>query len=657
MISVANWPGRQAGFSGAPVNDSLQCGFGLGDWEVYPQENLLKGPKRECVLEPKVMDVLVFLAGRQGDVVSRRQILDSLWADVVVGDEVVSRAISVLRTELGDDQKDSRYLKTISKRGYRLTADVIPLTSERSQRVASVSNVSTSAAPDRPSDSVTRFAARKLDFMIITVLVLALGYFAYDKFILQPEPGAVFGDVGISIAVLPFVDMSDDSGNEYFSEGLSEELLNLLVNVPELRVAARTSSFSYKGKDAKIAQIGEELNVTYVLEGSVRKAGDHVRITASLVKADDGFHVWSESFDRTLDDIFVIQDQIASAVADALKVKLLDAKLLDAMPTMDVTDAEVYALYLQGLYFDNLKGKENLEKAISAFKQALAIDPEYAPAWVAISRAYTYQTRAGLLSRKKGSALAMEAVERALALDNNMAAAWANLAYLKKYYEWDWEGATAASDKALQLDPNNAQVLGVAASLAGNLGRTSASTMLHEQALARDPLNLTSQSALGQDYMRNGRLDEAIETFSRLVALNPEYYSGYSNLGRAYFLSGDAERALIEIDKSPAEDLKTFEKIQIHLALGNHEEAQVFVNKYLEQYSRVDPVRTAALYASLGDNDKAFEWLETAFQKRFVRLSWILVNVYLKNLESDPRYPVFLEKLGLLEAWEAMSPE
>jgi len=523
------------------------------------------------------------------------------------------------------------------------------------------------------SESITHITGRKLDFMIITGLVLALGYFAFDKFVLDPQrdaallesatqqdseftPGsvkaakqAVFAQP--SIAVLAFVNMSDDSGNEYFSDGLSEELLNLLVKIPELRVAARTSSFSYKGKDVKIAQIGKELNVTHVLEGSVRKAGNHVRITAQLVKADDGFHLWSETFDRTLDDIFVIQDDIASAVVDALRVKLLNA-----MPTKEITDPEVYALYLQGLYFDNLKGKENWEKAVSAFRQALAIDPEYAPAWVGISRTYSYQTRARLRSREKGSALSLEAVERALAIDNNMASAWAGLAWFKKYYEWDWEGATAALDKALQLEPNNADALGVAASLASNLGQTSASMVLHEQALARDPLNLTRLSALGKDYMRNGRLDEAIETFSRLVALNPEYLSGYSDLGRAYFLNGDVERALIEIDKGP-DVLKTLEKIQIHFALGNHAEAQAFVNEYLEKYSRKYPARTAALYASLGDNDRAFEWLEIAFQRRDGALSWILIDVYLKNLEGDPRYPVFLDKLGLLEAWKAMAPE
>ena len=248
----------------------------------------------------------------------------------------------------------------------------------------------------------------------------------------------------------------------------------------------------------------------------------------------------------------------------------------------------------------------------------------------------------------------MEAVQKALALDSNMASAWARLAYLKKYYEWDWDGAAVAVEKALQMEPNNLEVLSVAASLAGNLGQMSASTRLHEQALALDPLNLSSLNALGLDYMRNGRLDEAIDTYNRLVALNPEYPWGYSNLGRAYFLKGDAERALLEIDKNPAGVLNAFEKAKIHFALGNHAESQAYLNEFLEQASGIFPARTAAIYAFFGDDDMAFEWLEKAFQARDGGLSYTLNDVHLRNLESDPRYPVFLKKLGLLEAWKAM---
>ena len=230
--------------------------------------------------------------------------------------------------------------------------------------------------------------ASKLDRTI--TIALAVAYFSYDKFVLDPSrdaamlqnaesvtqqepetPEPVPLDRPSSIAVLPFVNMSDDAGNEYFSEGLSEELLNLLVRIPELRVAARTSSFSYKGKDTKIAQIGEELGVTHVIEGSVRKSGSQIRITAQLIKADNGFHLWSQTYDRTLDNIFQIQDEIATAVVKELKITLLGA-----IPERQETDPEVHTLYLQGKYFMNLQNNENLEKAVSAFKQALKLDPD-----------------------------------------------------------------------------------------------------------------------------------------------------------------------------------------------------------------------------------------------------------------------------------------
>ena len=274
--------------SGGAVNDKLQSGFRIGDWEVYPQENLLKGPDRTRVLEPKVMDVLVFLAGRQGDVVSRRQLLDSVWADVVVGDEVVSRAISVLRTELGDDHTNSRYLKTISKRGYRLIADVIPLASEGPQQVASASDASASATPEHPSESITHFALRKLDFIIIGMLLVVLAYFVADKFVLAP--GATLEPVQstaeppqspdslpqASIAVLPFTNRSAQEDSQFFVDGVHGDLVTQLARIGDLKVISRTSVLEYRDTTKNMRQIGEELGVATLLEGAVQRAGNHV---------------------------------------------------------------------------------------------------------------------------------------------------------------------------------------------------------------------------------------------------------------------------------------------------------------------------------------------------------------------------------------------
>ena len=627
------------------MTDSLQSGFRIGDWEVYPQENRLKGPDRECVLEPKVMDVFVLLARRQGDVVSRQQILDIVWADVVVGDEVVSRAVSLLRTELGDDQKNPRYLKTISKRGYCLIADVILISS-------AVSDASASATAENPTEPITRRTTRKLSFTIVTVLALVLAYFAYDTFLLQPEPDHNVGYIGESIAVLPFVNISADSDNEYFSDGLSEELLNLLAKIPELRVAARTSSFSYKFKDVNITQIGEELNVTHVLEGSVRKAGNHVRITAQLIKVDNGFHLWSETFDRTLDDIFVVQDEIAKAVVNELRINLLGT-----MPEGRKTDPEVFSLYLQGNYFINLRGKENLEKAHAALKQALAIDPDYAPAWVSLELAYSYQMGVMPGAKEEFRALRTDAIERALAIDENLASAWASLAYQRKFYDADWHGARIAIEKALRLEPNNARVLGAAASIASTFGRFSESIELFEKDVSLDPLGLPGLIALGRRYLKVGRIDDAFDAFDRVRAINPDYPNLSLQLGRVYMMRGDLEKALLETEKTPDEFYYRHQKANFLYTMGKETEAQILINELLETSADAVPGAMATVYAWRGEGDSAFEWLEKAYEQHDARPDIFLGNLFWRKLTSDPRYSAFVEKVGLLEEWKAMPPE
>ena len=451
-----------------------------------------------------------------------------------------------------------------------------------------------------------------------------------------------------SIAVLPFVNMSDDAGNEYFSDGLSEELLNLLVKIPELQVAARTSSFSFRGKDIGIPQIAQELGVIYVLEGSVRKAGNQVRITAQLIKADDGFHLWSETYDRTLDDIFEVQDDIANAVVSALKVTLLGT-----VPESRQTDPEVYSLVLQGRYFDNLKGQEDLEKAIAAYEQALAIDPDYVPAWIGLSVAYQNQRKYGWRTEEQAFALSMEATEKALAIDRNTAAAWANLAFLKRR-QLDWAGAKAAIDKASALEPKNAIVVGTAASLAGNLGQLETSIALFERNVKLDPLGLSSLRALGIRYSDAGRFDEAIETFNRVIAINPDYPNIHGDLSSTYLFKGDPESALIEFDENPSTPNFEFLRVMILSTLGNEAEAQAMINRLLETFALEHPVKMAAIYAWRGENDLAFEWLEIGFQQDKGSLAYFLDRRWNKGLETDPRYPAFVEKLGLLEAWESM---
>lgn len=505
---------------------------------------------------------------------------------------------------------------------------------------------------------------RKTDFVIIGLLVVALSYIAYDKLISDPQRDAALvdsveppaGEPAVidapSIAVLAFANMSDDAGNEYFSEGLSEELLNLLVKIPELRVAARTSSFSYKDKDTKADQIALELNVAHVLEGSVRKSGDRVRITAQLIKASDGFHVWSKTFDRTLNDIFAIQDEIAAAIVTELKVNLMGD-----IPEGRTTDPEVYSLYLQGKYFNRLISEENHEKAIVAFKEAVAIDPNYAPAWVGLQLSYSLSQTGGARTRAESRALAMAAVEKALAIDVNLASAWAGLAYMRRSYERDWHGARAAISRALELEPNNAEVLPAAASIAGTFGNLDESIALFERNVELDPLRQGSLRALARRYVNAGRFEDAMRTFRKVQTLNPGFPNIRRDISQTYLMSGDPERALLELNALPDDTDMLVVKAAIHFRLGNEADAQAAISRLLEEVAPEYPYPMVLTYAYRGENDLAFDWLETAYQQRMISFAYFLGEVWTRSLVTDPRYAEFVEKLGLLEEWKAMPPE
>jgi len=513
-------------------------------------------------------------------------------------------------------------------------------------------------------ESATRQTGRKLDFAIIGLLVVAVVFLVVDNYVLDAEPEQVemvaeqvpaaaeaAGQV-TTIAVLPFVNMSADSDNEYFSDGLSEELLNLLVRIPELKVAARTSSFSYKGKDTKIAQIGEELGVAHVLEGSVRKSGNRVRITAQLIKADDGFHLWSQTYDRTLDDIFVTQDEIAKAVVDKLRINLLGT-----MPEVRKTDPKVYSLYLQAGYFINLQGAENLEKAVATLKQVLAIDPDYAPAWVSLDWAYESLGMTKPAAREELRAPRIEAIERALAIDENYAYAWAALAYQRMSFDSDWHGARIAIEKALRLEPNNADVIGAAAWLASSSGRLPEAIELYEKAVSLDPLHLGNLIELEDCYLRVGRIDDAFDVLDRVRAINPDYYRLSGALANAYITRVELEKAILETEKTPDESFYRYRKAHILYMMGKETESQILINELLETSADDVPGAMAVVYAWRGEGDSAFEWLEKAYEQDEPIPYVFLGSLYWRKLTGDPRYSAYVEKIGLLEEWKAMPPE
>ncbi len=444
--------------------------------------------------------------------------------------------------------------------------------------------------------------------------------------------------------MLPFVDMSPDKDQEYFADGLSEELLNVLAHIPELRVAGRTSSFQFKGKNEDLRVIGQKLNVGAILEGSVRKAGRHVRITAQLVKVADGFHLWSETYDRTLDDIFVMQDEISRSVSSALKVTL---RVGQGEPSAARGNAEAYNLYLQGKYFAARQRREDLEKAVSYYEQALKLDPAYARAWVGLALVHTSQARHDYIPLDEGRRKARREVEKALELDPNLAEAHATLGRIRRVYDWDWAGADAAYKRALELGPGDATVVLGLASQAATLGRFEEALRLDRRAVEIDPLSVAARTTLVLHAWRAGRLDEAEAAFRKCLDLDPDYPGAHQLLGRFHLARSRPEAALQEMEREQEPARRRQGLALAYHALGRKKEADAALAEVLEKDKEAWAFQIAGIYSFRGEVDEAFKWLERAYAGRDGGLSEMKGHPLLKNLEADPRYTAFLKKMRL----------
>jgi TolB-like protein/Tfp pilus assembly protein PilF/predicted Ser/Thr protein kinase len=476
--------------------------------------------------------------------------------------------------------------------------------------------------------------------VVVVVLVLAL----ITPFWLSRRSRGSAGDTP-SIAVLPFVDMSPEKNQEYFSDGLAEELLNDLAKIRGLRVAARTSSFYFKGKNEDLRTVGEKLNVDTILEGSVRKEGQRVRITAQLIKVQDGFHLWSETYDRELKDVLAVQAEIARSVTGSLKATLLVAET--ATSTAHSTNADAYDAYLQGRYFQRLGGKDNFERAVGYYEQAIKLDSGYASAWAGLALARSTQADRSYLPLDEGYRKAREAAERALALDPNLAGAHAAMARIKRVYDWDWAGSDTFYQRALVLEPGNVLVVMGAASLATTLGRFEEAVALDRRAVKLDPLNSVSLAQLGFHAYRAGQLEDAIAALKKALELNPQRPVAHGTLGRVYLALAHPQEALDEMNKETDPAFRLFGLALAYRALGQMKEADVAQAELIAKYQATNSYQIAEVYAFRGEPDRAFEWLERAYAQRDGGLSEMKGDPLLKSLEHDPRYAVFLKKMRL----------
>ena len=509
-----------------------------------------------------------------------------------------------------------------------------------------------------PAAPIAGKTGRKLNHIIVAALVIALSYFVFERVVLdsdretagtstavqvaQQQPAEI-ESVGVdnSIAVLPFVNMSSDEEQEYFSDGLSEELLNLLAGIPELNVAARTSSFSFKGKDIALPEIASQLNVAHVLEGSVRKHGNQLRITAQLIRADNGYHIWSETYDRQLDNVFQIQEDIAIAVVDALKITLLGEA-----PRTRKTDPRAYQLFLEGHYLKRQISLGALNRAIEVFKEAVEIDPAYAPAWAELADTYMWGGGLDELSDEERHALADQAIQTAISTDPDYAFAYYVRGIWWIFAKDNFKQGIEDFEHALELDPDDAFIVAAIGKGAVLTGQFDLAISQYQAALAMEPLVPEFHWFLGRAYLSSGRLDEAEETFRTLSSISPSY-RGEFHLWETLLLKGELEAALAASENN-------FTRAMVHHALGNTAKADEYLAELIEQ---AQPYTIATAYGYRGEVDKTFEWLGNHLKNSDHFPTFILNETAFRSIQSDKRWPLFLEKLGLLEYWLEMTPD
>lgn len=499
------------------------------------------------------------------------------------------------------------------------------------------------------SESITRQTGRKLDLAIIGVLSVAVVLLLTNTFVWH-EKADLAGDAGgegaspgfaRSIAVLPFANLSSDKEQDYFSEGISEDLLNLLTRIPQLRVTARSSSFAVQRAGLAMPNIARKLRVAHVLEGSVQKSGDEVRITAWLVDTRSDTQVWSRSYDRKLTDLFAIQDSIADDVVRSLRVKLLGAE-----PTARATDPRAYALYLQGRELGRRFMPTTFRQSDSLFRRALAIDPRYLPAWNGLAINANNEPLVGVLSSEEGSNRARRYAERALAIDPDDAPAHAALGLVAMYGDNDLAEAAREFQRVLTLEPAELGVLSNAATLLKNLGRLDEAVTLGEALVHRDPVNVTALRNLGISQLWAGRYDAAITSFHAALRLSPGQSEAHYMLGRALLMQGDAKAGLAQIQEEPGAAWRMVGLPLAYCALGRKSEADHALAALIARHAKDAAYNIAGDYAFCGDADEAFEWLDRAVRSNDPGLGEIVPDDLFNKIRSDPRWLPFLRRLG-----------
>jgi len=612
----------------------------IGEWTVHPALDSISRGTETQKLEPRAMRLLLCLANSAGEVVSIDRLLTEVWAGVVVGSASVYEAVSQLRRILGDVDPKPTYIVTVPRKGYRLIASV--------QRGTAPAD--TPKAPAIQRKTVSR---RRVWGVVGAIVALALvaaywlgdgNWFSKRKAVKGETPATNFVVSDKSVAVLPFVDMSEMRDQEYFADGMAEEIIDLLVKIPELKVIARISSFYFKGKQVTIQDIANTLGVAHVLEGSVRKVGNTVRVTAELVLTSNGAALWSQTFDRDVTDIFKVQDEIAAAVVGKLKLKVLSGQEFESADRS--ANPEAYYQFLLGRQIGRNGNLDDSRRALTAFRNATQLDPAYAAAYAGVAM---YETHIAEYSNDTaGYERARAAAEKALALAPQLAIGYRVRCYVKSD-TLDLPGAFADAEKAMELEPGDARVQNDYGVVLSQFGRVPEAIAAMERSIEIDPLAADAWVNLGYYLTAVKNFPAARRALERSLVITPTNGVAHNGLGTLDLLEERLQDALAEFQNNSDDVYRQAGEAKVEYSRGHEKESQRVLDALIAKHGENSPYAIAGVYAWRGDRDRAFEWLERSYTRRDSDISDIKRDPLLIGLRGDPRYRALLKRLNLPE--------
>jgi TolB-like protein/DNA-binding winged helix-turn-helix (wHTH) protein len=635
----------------SPAGGSL---YRFGQFVLDSRKRTLSRADSPVPLTAKAFDVLLFLAQHPNRLVTKEELLKAVWGDTFVEEGNLAQYISHLRKALGDASEHARLIVTIARKGYQFTADVTVADAADSagQATAQVSTADSSPAHSQPgienpaAEAVSKASrhwqkAAIVGASAVVVVIVSLASWRHLGSMTPPRSQRIM------LAVLPFQNLTGDPEKEYLADGLTEETISLLgrLNPEQLGVIARTSVMGYKHSDERLDQIGRDLSVQYVLENSFRESGDHIRLTAQLIQVKDQTHLWSQDYDYPVKDILNIEDDVAKALAQEIRVHLTSqqqAVLAQSHPV----NPDAFNAYLQAHYFFERNTDRDTDMAAKYYERATQLDPSFALAWAGLSRVRKWQGATRLIPEEEGNRLAREAVERALALNPNLAEAHIQMGRIKQQVDFDWAGAYASRQRAVELEPGNVDALVTAASSAAVLDRSDEALRLSRRAVGLDPLNPGSWQALGEIELWVGQLDQAAADTKKALELSPDVWPGPIVLSKIYVMLGRPRDALPQIELIRYEPERAYLHAIAYHALGREKESDTALSELIAKYPR-NTYTIADVYAYRNQYDEAFQWLERAYARHDSGLAQTKVDPLLKNLHKDPRFAAFLKKLNL----------